>query len=64
MWITLTREQNDYAQRVGIRMRKLSLARGHRYYRTEMNKGFTEQQAIRHQPLGDIGELPVSNHLG
>jgi|TARA_R110000824_G_scaffold232190_1_gene420114 hypothetical protein len=63
-WVTLTDEEIDYAQRVGLEMRKLSLRNKHRDYRAEMNKEFSEKQAQKNQALGEVADLASRKFFG
>ena len=63
-WVTLTDEEIDYAQRVGLEMRKLSLRHRHRDYRAEMDKEFSEKQAQKNQALGEVADLASRKYFG
>lgn len=62
-WVTLTDEEIDYAQRVGLEMRKLSLRHNHRDYRAEMDKEFSEKQAQKNQALGEVADLACRKYF-
>jgi len=63
-WETLTDDEIDYACRTAMKMRELSIGRGHKDHRAEGTKEYDESVALRIQALGALGELVARKFLG